>query len=516
MGKVHYFDGLKSSLLVDTSNSEWQWTPLPLKAEADAGIAPADAYLSVGDIYRGVQIRANAVAKMPKHFYDLKGGDEIELGDPKLSILGKFTDTLWRIESSLLFYGASYLAKLDANTNALRWFNSATIFPKWLPDKGLIGFSRGAPGQNFFGLDAMAYIWYPSPFTELGPGPGAARVAMEEAGVVRGVNRALSAYFERGMIQPVLIYSDAPLSPDQKSDLKTWFNRMFGGVRRAFSLEIATRKLEKLDLSSSLKDAYPPGIRDEMCKSIAKTLGIPFSMLFSDAANYATAVQDEKNFYEQSVNPDCELIQEALNDQVFNYFGFELYFAPDELPYMQVNTTTKATGLKNLIDAGMPIDVALDGMGYDLDEEDDARVRLISLMKEGATYDAARVYILAGADPNEIERVTAVLDLFKPVSVKPTTPIEQMYTAPQLPQPAQAPVTPPATPAVPPAKADLARWQVKAMKRLKSGKPAACEFESEHISPALSGAISGSLESCETADDVKRAFNGAQIWEKYP
>ena len=54
MSKLHYFDGLKSSLLVDTSNSDWQWTPLPLKAETDAGIAPADAYLSVGDIYRGV------------------------------------------------------------------------------------------------------------------------------------------------------------------------------------------------------------------------------------------------------------------------------------------------------------------------------------------------------------------------------------------------------------------------------------------------------------------------------
>lgn len=504
MSKLHFFDGLKSLLLVDSSNSEWQWTPLPLKAEAEPGIAPADAYMNVGDVFRGVQIRANAIAKMPRHFYEITGGNEIEVDDPRLKVIGNLTDTLWRIESSLLFYGAAYLAKLDKATGAMRWFNTATIYPRWLPDQGLIGFNRASPGQNFFGLDAMIYIWSPSPFSELGPGPGAVRVALEEAGVIRGVNKALSSYFERGMIQPILLYTEEPLSPDQKNDLETWFQRMFSGVKRAFTTRILSRKLTKLDLSSSLKDAYPLGIRDEMCKSIAKTLGIPFSMLFSDAANYATAQQDEKNFYEQAVIPDCMLIQEALNSQLFRHFGFELYFAPDELPAFQVNSQTKATGLNNLIAAGVPIDVAMDGMGYDLDEEDDARVHLIALMKEGASYDAARTYILADCDPNEIERVAKVLDLFAPKPVAPITPVEQLYTAPQSPE----------LPS--PAKADLLRWQTKALKRLKAGKAPACEFESDYISDTLSGAIAGALDTATTADDVRCAFRQSLIWSQYP
>jgi hypothetical protein len=523
MANITYFDGakvaqvgrsVKNSLLVDSSSSEWQWTPLPLKAEAEPGIAPADAYLAVGDIFRGTQIRANAVAKMPKHFYEINGGNELEVGDPKLAVLGNFTDTLWRITSSLLFYGASYLAKLDKNSGTMRWFNSATIYPKWLPLEGLTGFSRAAPGQNFFGLDAMCYIWYPSPFTELGPGPGAARVAMEEAGVVRGVNKALTAYFERGMIQPILLYSEEALSPDQKNDLKAWFQRMISGVKRAFSIEIASRKLTKLDLSSSLKDAYPPGIRQEMCESIAKTLGIPMSLLFSNAANYATAQQDEKNLYNNAAIPDAELIQEQLNRQVFRYFGFELHFAPKELECFQENTQQKSQGLSNLIAGGVPIDIAMEHMGYELDEEDDARVRLIALMKQGASYDDACTYILADANPLEIERVQRVLDLFKPKS-EPKTPIQQLAELPVAQPPAAQPPPPPPEPPIPPVKADLLMWERFALKRVKAGKPLR-EFESAVIPASMRGAISGALESATDVNAVRNVFRQAITWSEYP
>jgi hypothetical protein len=175
-----------------------------------------------------------------------------------------------------------------------------------------------------------------------------------------------------------------------------------------------------------------------------------------------------------------------------------------------------AQGFGNMIAGGVPVDIAMDSMGYDLDEEDNARIRLLSLMKEGATYDAARVYILADANPLEIERVSKVLDLFKP-EPKPTpvppTPVEQLYNAPQA--PAQPPVeTPPS--ADTPMKADLFKWQTKALKRLKGGKPAACEFDSDHIPDSLAGAIAGALDAAQTVEEVKSAFNDALVWSQYP
>jgi len=520
MSKLHYFDGASiktvANASADASAPDWQWTPLSLRADDKNGPSPRDLYQVVGDIFRCAQIRANAVARMPRYFYGLKGGQQIDETDPRLKFLGNFHDLLWRTTASLLFYGAAYIAKLDETTQTMRWLLSQSIAPIYDNYNGMTGFMRAAPGQSRFTLEQLCYIWYPSPFSEIGPGVGAAMVAAADAGVVSSITRAITAFYERGMISPILIYSEDGngLTDPQRKDLKTWLSRMFGGVARAFQMEVVARKLGKLDLSSSLKDALPPGLRDEMQKNIAKTMGVPFSMLYSDAANYATAQQDEKNLYTQAVVPDCELIASALNRQVFGLFGVELYFAPDELGCFQTDSQTKATGLGNLIAAGVPIDVAMDGMGYDLDEEDDARVRLIALMKEGASYESARAYILDDAGPNEIERVTKVLDLFAPKAVAPVvTPIQQLYEAPQAPVPVAQPVQPET---VSPAKTDLQRWQVKAMKRIKAGKPASCEFESDYISPALRGAISGALESCETADDVKAAFRQSVIWVNYP
>lgn len=424
---IYGLNGLKAVNLA--SAPDWMWTPFSVRATAqgDASLSESEAFGAVGDVYRGVVLRSNAVTKMPRHFYELTGGAEVEADDPRLAILGNFTDILWRTEASLVVSGASYLAKLDATTRAMRWFLTSTITPDIDQHKGLIGFRRSVGGQPYFTLDQLCYVWLPSPFAELGPGPGPLQVALEDAGVVRNIALALSAFFERGMVQPVLIYQESegsiapmPLSPPQKDDLKAFLRKIVGGVRRAFALEVIDRKLGKLDLSSSLKDALPDGLSEQQSKKVIKTLGIPYSLVFSDAANYATAQQDWRNLYDQAVVPDCELIQAALNKQFFNpILGMELYFAPEELEVYQEDETARATSLSALILAGTPVDVAMDLLGYDLDEEDDARIRLKALVTQGASYEAAVAYILEGADELERERVARVLALFKPAPAPP-------------------------------------------------------------------------------------------------
>ena len=61
-------------------------------------------------------------------------------------------------------------------------------------------------------------------------------------------------------------------------------------------------------------------------------------------------------------------------------------------------------------------------------------------------------------------------------------------------------------------RAHLNKWKLKATKRVKAGKPAECEFESEYIEPGLSGAIMGALESAQTVDEVESVFT----WAGYP
>lgn len=57
-------------------------------------------------------------------------------------------------------------------------------------------------------------------------------------------------------------------------------------------------------------------------------------------------------------------------------------------------------------------------------------------------------------------------------------------------------------------KPDLALWQHKALKRLKTKGSASCPFDSDEISAAEHDRISAALCECKTADDVRRVFIG--------
>ena len=84
-----------------------------------------------------------------------------------------------------------------------------------------------------------------------------------------------------------------------------------------------------------------------------------------------------------------------------------------------------------------------------------------------------------------------------------------MSTQSQAPQ-AQPQVTGGATNSMEAIRADLDKWQRKALARMKTGKGAMVEFESEHIPPSLGAAIAGALEEAQTAEDVKTVFAGTK------
>ena len=721
------FDGLKSWSVENAP--EYAWTRNNLRAD-DASFGVSMAYRAVGAVFRGVQLRANAVARMPRYIY--RGSEVVPEDDPSLDFIGNLTDLLWRVEASLCLYAASYLwkARNTVRLRELRWFATNTITPDVDPSAGLRGFRRSVGNIPYYQPNDLAYLWLPSVDDEVGPGVAPAQAALISAGIKFNIDVFISSFFERGAVKPVLLYSPDLPSKEQKEEFETWAERMVMGIRNAFRLRVLRWKVEKLDIADKLNETLPVELPGQVKEDIATALGIPYSLLFSDAANYATAQQDDKHFYDKTVTPDVELIGATLNRQVFEPLGLELYFAPEELEMYQANESDRATSLSSLTLTGVPVDVGMVQLGYDLSPADAARIKLASLTGAGATYDNARAYILDRTEDDDLDEVTAVLDLFAPAEPLPTIPpapdttesdIEQteepdneeqpqpdqtpseepategdedgadtqpvktikaapleprdgvmvgffldthaarqiaptddelpdgsvreealhmtlVYLSstndlaeqrqaiadvvrrvaeqyqpvagtvngygrfqgvgeggadaliatfdstalPELRQmlfntlratlagagvamedhhgftphitlayvPAGAPVemTLPSTPVTFPAialawgnehavypftgqaadvvlpldepggemKADLERWERKALKRLKGDKPAACEFESEHIGDSLSAAIAGALESAETADEVKHLFASVPMWEVYP
>jgi len=502
------FDGLKAVPIdPDAEGYDWAWQVLSGPGHTAAGDMKGEtAYSTLGHVRRGMTLRANAVASCPRHYYKANGE---EVTEANIRFLDGWQRTLKLIELSLCDSSAFYLYRVQVNGRlaALRWLKSATMFPKVTTDKTLVFERRingGAP--KTYTTDEIVYGWDADPYREIGPGASVLDTVLLNAGALAGINAHTKAFFDRGAINPQLLQIEGNPAPDEMDRLKSWWKQVVGGVRNAFGANVVRMKLTKLDLSSPTKDLGMPELGKVQKEDIATGLGIPYSLLFSDAANYATAQQDEANFWNLTIKPELAFLQGELNEQVFKPAGLELYFAPEEMSLFQEDEAKRSASLSGLVAAGMPLDIAMESLGYEPSPVDEARIRLGVLLKEGLAFEAAKTIVNFDEELAKNAQAQQALELFRPAPAPVPPPVS-------TPTPMAPTSTPDTTPT--PAKTasasseDLRKWERKSVKALAAGKSAAVTFESDDISPALAAAIGGALESATDADAVRRVFRDA-------
>lgn len=503
------FDGLKTVPIdPDADGYEWAWQILGGPGNSANGMSAQDAYSTVGHVRRGLGLRANAVASCPRHYYKANGE---EVSESNVAFLNGWQRTLKLIELSLCVSSAFYLYRVIAGgrLQGLRWLKSATITPKIGTDNALTFERRiSGGGPKTYTPEQLVYGWDADPFREIGPGGSVLDTVLINAGVVSGINAHAKGFFDRGAIAPQLLQIEGPTGPDEMERFKVWWKQIVAGVRNAFASEVLRFKVNKVDLSSPTKDLGMPELGKVQKEDIATGLGIPYSLLFSDAANFATAQQDEQNFWNLTIKPQLSLIQGELNEQVFKPAGLELYFAPEEMSLFQEDESKRGTSLSSLVAAGMPLDIAMESLGYEPDPVDEARIRLSALMKEGLSYDAARTIVNFDEELANNTQVQLVLELFRPAVPTPAQVVDAMNGPVSPPQMASIAPPAPADGSAQPTRAveDLAKWQRKALKRLASNGKAECAFESDALPASLVGAIKGALSEVEDEAGVKRVF----------
>lgn len=425
-------------------------------------------YERVAWLYRGTNARADALANIP-FCYAVNGEDKEDYELPfKLHV----DHLLNQIEGDLTLYGAAYVW-LDNETplpfKRIERLLPTTIKPKYEAEAGLVGWKRTINGKvREFDLDEIAYVWLPNRRRELGPGTPPAVASLAAAGVLRYMDIFSNKFFEDGTMMPLVIGIDDGTPETDVQRIESWLSRRMTGIKNAFAA-IAIRggitpqilgqndldKLAMVELSTSKRE------------DIATALGVPHSLLFSNAANYATANQDALNWYEMTIIPESKRIEDALNEQLFEPLaGVSFKFKPDQLEMFQQREADKAIKLVTLY-----------------------KERIISKneVREQAGYDP-----IEGGD--EIEE---------------PEPPPQFNQPPNAQQGNQEPEEEDSEKAF---FADLKRWKSKAMRRLKEGKSLAVEFKSEYIDDALASAIEGALEASQSAADVSRIFSDAKNW----
>ena len=428
-------------------------------------------YKSIPWLNRGVNLRASAIANMPYRF--VIGGEEYkpnELPEPQRSIV-ELPAMLDKIEGWLSLYGAAYFLKQRAiagNLLDLQPMHPTTICPEISKEKGLVGFKRRANGkETMYKPEDVLYIWHPSRDRGIGPDVAPATTAVTASQILANKDALLAAWAKSAAINPFILSTETTMQPEERQRLKASLGRMLQGLRNAFGVEIVHSELKIHSLDAQVEELAQRELTDQQREEIAVALGIPMSMIWGNAANYATARQDALNFYDNTIVPEIKIIAAALNAQLFKPMGIEFKPRPDLLEVYQQQEALKADSLSNLVMYGI------------------------------MTVDEARQQLnLESLEP-------------KPEPAPALTSGNGNGNAPIVEGTARE--------TIPNVRSELTKWRAKAIRRHDEGNPEkALEFESEVLSPVLHTHIRTQLQGAAGRQDINNIFSSARLWESYP
>jgi phage portal protein BeeE len=466
---TYHKDGMKSSLLWDEETDAWTYTSGGPKTDVEK------YYQGIPTIFRGIGKISQAVGSMPFNIYGKSGDEPIDTSEDYENNLGWLPSPRATFEiasKSLDLMGQAYFLMMKKERSGavaeLRYVVSKTIEPKY--DKNtteLLGFERTVNNtEKFYKPEEILYMWLPDPYKEQGP-PDAypAVAALRAAGVLANLDDFIAVYFERGAVRPMVVTAKGVVKKAERERMEKWFTQLLGGIKNALSWKIFEAETVSIDqVGDGLSELRDVELTTQRREDIAVALNIPYTILYPEAANFATAKQDKITFYQDAVIPRCKFISEVMNEQIFVPMGYRLEYLPQTLEIMQEDEAERADSLVNLVNATIPVLTAMGILGYDLTDEQRLEIEKAMEQKEENREEMSNRLNQGGNN-----RIPVV---------------SQQET-------------------------EMGKWMRKSLNSLAKGKSADVPFVSEIIPAALHGAVCGALSSATDTADVAGVFNDA-------
>lgn len=420
-------------------------------------------YSSVPYLYRLVQLRCDTLSSVPVELYDIKDGDRQE--PQPWPYPTSLQELLWRWEASALLSGAAYGEIVTNNSGYqkdVRYRNPFNMSVRYAD--GRMNFKQNGANAIWTndivkGVYQMFYLAEFDPAQDLLPGVSAGKASNIDAKLLYALAKFPELYFEGGAMPVTLLGIDST-DKNEITRVEEWFKRSATALKNAFRvLGIRAGSITPTTLTPKLKDLMMPELSAEAKHNLAIAFGVPKTLLDSEAANYATAVEDRKSFYTETILPRCRKYESVLNEQLLSKDRLQIVFNVNEIDLFQEDENKRAELIQSLTLAGLPIELAMELAGYNLS---DAQMAMLTTHQE----------------QQDTEDIPAKAD---------TT----AFTA------------------------ELARWQRMADKRIKEGREIRT-FETDIIPRSLHASIDGALETARSTDDVKAIFEQASTWEAYP
>lgn len=371
---VHFFDGQKNIDLSTISLERWEELFGTDSVTSTGRLhGPVQGWSTQGWVNRCVNIRANTVASMP--WTISRGETEIATSDDPdypYPWLDRFSDFLYLTESALSIVGDSYIFKEQTRSRRilkLQWLAPHTMSPIWGYNE-IAYFNRRVEGRNTERLEVedVIYTRLLNPISETKSAPSPVEVALSDAGVLVNLNNFATQFFARGAIRAMLLTVEGDVRKEEMEKLERWWKRMFKGIRNAWETAALRAKVNPVMIGDGIGDLNNQDLTTEKREAISSALGVPHSLVMSNAANFATAQADRLNFYDTTIVPECRLIESALNRQLFVPMGLTFRFRPQSLPVYQEDEGQMSVTIKNLTQAGIRPSHAMLILGRSLPE----------------------------------------------------------------------------------------------------------------------------------------------------
>jgi len=417
----------------------------------------ATLYQKVPYVYRLVQLRCDTLSMVPMKVMRIDDEDNAQ-EEQQWPYPASLSELIWKWEASLLLSGAAYgdiVSNDSGYQKDVKYRNPFDMEVKY--KDGIIRIrqnSTGAIWENsiYTGEYEMVYFAEFDPSQDLLPGVSPGKAGNMDAKLLFALAKFPEMYFEGGAMPVTLLGIDST-DKGEISRVEQWFKKSATAIKNAFRvLGIRAGSITPTTLTPPLKDLAMPELNEEAKHNLSVAFGVPKTMMDSQAANYATAVEDRKSFYEDTIKPRARKFEAVLNEQLLAKEGLRLEFAFNELELFQEDESMRADLLFKLTESDLPVTLALQLAGYELTDEQ-----------------------------------MALLDEYQ---------VEKEQTVDTIGE-------------------ELSRWMRMAEKRVKDGRELR-EFETDIIPPTLHASISGALEMVDTPEEVKMIFDNAMTWKGYP
>ena len=329
---------------------------------------PISAWQNVPLLYRAVNLRCQSISSIP---FVLFKNDE-DVGQEWPFEYAPLPDLMYKIELGLLLTGSAYVLKMYTGRilTDLQCLNPTTV--KWEYKHGENIYTQKI-GQKEYGPwtdEEMVSFREPSMTSDIGAGVAPAEVALASANLRFNMDEFAANFFQSGGQPVTLITTDGNPSQAEMERAQSFFRRSISGVANAWRTLFLRGDIKVNALTPDLSSMEMYNLNQHVVLDIGAALGIPRSVLESDASNYATSVADMRSYWENTVRPRIPMYESAINDQIFgsSVDGYRIVFTPENLSIFQEDEKERSTSLLQYVQAGIPLAQAMAMLGLNPEE----------------------------------------------------------------------------------------------------------------------------------------------------